>query len=90
MVMCASNTSHTSVELIIPPPTSELGSRVTCEGYITEPEPENKIAKKKIFEKIAPELLTDEEGVPCFRGVKFKTEGGECKAEKGMKGGHVA
>ncbi|GMI03281.1 hypothetical protein TrVE_jg4106 [Triparma verrucosa] len=90
MVMCASNSDHTSVELVLPPPSSELGERITCEGFITDPEPENKIAKKKIFEKIAPELVTDEEGVPCFRGVKFMTKGGECKAEKGMKGGHVA
>ncbi|GMH65285.1 hypothetical protein TL16_g04159, partial [Triparma laevis f. inornata] len=68
MVMCSSNEDHTEVQLVCPPANAELGERIVCEGFETDPEPENKIAKKKIFEKVAPELKTDGDGVPCFRG----------------------
>jgi len=90
MVMCASNDNHTSVELVIPPEGAVLGERVVCAGFDTPPEPENKIAKKKIFEKIAPELVTDDNGVPTYQGVQFMTSKGPCVAEKKMKGGRVA
>lgn len=90
MVMCASNDDHTDVELVIPPEGVPLGERIICAGFDTPPEPENKVAKKKIFEKIAPELVTDNNGVPTYKGVQFMTTKGPCVAEKKMKGGHVA
>ena len=91
MVMCSSNDDHTAVQLVVPDGPCSPGDRVVTEGFVTDPEPENKIAKKKIFEKVAPELTTDGEGYACFRGVRMMGEkGGAWKAEGGMKGGHVA
>ena len=90
MVMCSSSEDHTAVQLVIPAEGSALGERVICEGFDTPPEPENKIAKKKIFEKVAPDLVTDDDGVATYKGVKFTTSKGPCVAEKKMKGGHVS
>lgn len=57
MVLCASNNDHTQVDPIIPPQGVPLGEKVIFEGY--EKEPEKQInPKKKIFEKIAPDLTT--------------------------------
>mmetsp|Transcript_41974 Transcript_41974/g.48485 ORF Transcript_41974/g.48485 Transcript_41974/m.48485 type:complete len:428 (-) Transcript_41974:85-1368(-) len=78
MVLCASNADHTAVECMEPPEDAPLGQRVMFEGYTKgDPEPENKIAKKKIFEKIAPDLKTDASGICVWKGAvsnpKIKT-----------------
>jgi len=70
MVLCASNADHTAVECMQPPEDAPLGQRVTFEGYTEgDPETENKIAKKKIFEKIAPDLKTDANGICVWKGA---------------------
>lgn len=58
MVLCASNADHTQVDPIIPPEGSTIGSRIMVEGFDREPEAQIH-PKKKIFERIAPELSTD-------------------------------
>lgn len=58
MVLCASNADHTSVDPIVPPEGVPVGERITFEGYNGEPEAQLN-PKKKIFEKIAPDLITD-------------------------------
>lgn len=58
MVLCASNDDHTEVDPINPPEGAAIGERVTFEGYNAEPEAVIN-PKKKIFEKIAPDLVTD-------------------------------
>lgn len=58
MVLCASNADHTKVDPIIPPEGSTIGSRITCEGFDRDAETQIN-PKKKIFERIAPELCTD-------------------------------
>jgi aminoacyl tRNA synthase complex-interacting multifunctional protein 1 len=58
MVLCASNDDHTEVDPINPPEEAKIGERVTFEGYHAEPEAVIN-PKKKIFEKIAPDLVTD-------------------------------
>jgi len=78
MVLCASNADHTAVECMEPPEDAPLGQRVKFDGYTKgDPEPENKIAKKKIFEKIAPALKTDASGICVWKGAlstpKIKT-----------------
>jgi methionine--tRNA ligase beta chain len=68
MVLCASNADHTSVEFVIPPDGARLGSRVVFDGYESvTPEPENKVAKKKIFETVAPHLKTDSDGYVIWK-----------------------
>ena len=90
MVMCASNDDHTDVEFAVPPEGAKIGERVTFEGHDGEPEAENKVAKKKIFEKLAHDLKTDADGVVIWKGAKSSTSAGPCKALNGMPNAHVA
>ena len=90
MVMCASNADHTSVEFAVPPEGAKIGERVMFEGFTGEPEAENKVAKKKIFEKLAPDLKTNENGEVVWKGAKSVTSAGPCKAVKGMVNAQVA
>jgi len=90
MVMCASNDDHTKVEFAVPPEGAKIGERVMFEGHDGEPEAENKVAKKKIFDKLAPDLMTDADGVVIWKGAKSSTSAGPCKAVNGMPNAHVA
>lgn len=90
MVMCASNADHTKVEFAVPPEGAKIGERVMFEGVSGEPEAENKVAKKKIFETLAPDLKTDENGVVVWKDKKSVTSAGPCKAVNGMAGAQVA
>jgi hypothetical protein len=54
------------------------------------PEPVNKIAKKKVFEKVAPDLKTDGTGQVVWKDVLAKTSAGVVKAHNGMTGAQVA
>jgi methionine--tRNA ligase beta chain len=83
MVLCASNADHTDVRLVNPPVDAKIGERVTVpdfdfEGTEGEPYAENKIGKKKVFESIAPYLVTSKYGVPEFLGRPFMTSAGVC------------
>ena len=90
MVLCASNADHTAVEFVVPPEGSQIGERVVFEGFEGEPEPESKMNKKKIFEKLAPDLKTDESGQVVWKGVIAKTSSGVVKALNGMANGSVS
>lgn len=82
MVLCASNSDHTEVRLVAPPADAVIGERVTIPDFDFEedgtPFAENKIGKKKVFEKLAPFLVTNKYGVPEFLGRPFMTSGGVC------------
>jgi len=83
MVLCASNEDHTSVRLVNPPVDAKVGERITIPDFDFKsedaaPYAENKIGKKKIFEKLAPFLVTNKYGVPEFLGRPFMTSGGIC------------
>jgi len=83
MVLCASNEDHTDVKFVNPPVDAKVGERVTIPGFNFEgeegqPFAENKIGKKKVFEKLAPFLVTSEYGVPEFLGRPFLTSAGVC------------
>jgi len=51
---------------------------------LEEPEKENKFAKKKMFEQIAPNLTTNEYGVVCFLG-KVSERSGVVEDEKYLR-----
>lgn len=83
MVLCASNEDHTDVRLVSPPIDAKIGERITIPDFDFESEDaapfaENKIGKKKVFEKIAPHLLTSKYGVPEFLGRPIMTSAGVC------------
>mmetsp|Transcript_43885 Transcript_43885/g.106409 ORF Transcript_43885/g.106409 Transcript_43885/m.106409 type:complete len:452 (-) Transcript_43885:345-1700(-) len=93
MVLCASNSDHTQVQCMEPPSTAKIGDRVIFEGYESgEPEPENKIGKKKIFEAVAPDLKTNGDGLCIWKGAMSKAgEGNEpIKASLAMPDAQVS
>lgn len=91
MVLCASNDDKSKVEFVRAPDGAPLGERVIFEGYDGKgPEVESKVAKKKIFEKVSPHLLTNAEGKVVWKGAKAKTTVGECFAVNYMPHGHVS
>jgi aminoacyl tRNA synthase complex-interacting multifunctional protein 1 len=90
MVMCASNADHTAVEIMEPPANAKIGERVTFEGFSGDPEPEKKVAKKKVFEAVAPDLKTNSEGICVWKAAVSQTSDGPIKASKGMADAQVA
>ena len=90
MVMCASNADHTAVETMEPPAGAAIGERIMFEGYDGEAETEAKVAKKKVFETVAPDLKTNAEGICVWKGAISKTSAGPVKASKGMANAQVA
>ncbi|XP_027693111.1 aminoacyl tRNA synthase complex-interacting multifunctional protein 1 [Vombatus ursinus] len=79
MLMCAS--SPEKVEILDPPSGSVPGDRITFEGFSGEPEKELN-PKKKIWEQIQPDLLTNDQCVATYKGVPFEVKGkGVCKAQ---------
>ena len=55
-----------------------IGERVRCEGYGGDFATENQMQKKKMFEKVYPDLRTNDKGVACYRGSPFKAGTGTC------------
>ncbi|KAK9821000.1 hypothetical protein WJX81_008473 [Elliptochloris bilobata] len=87
MVLCASNAAHDQVDPVDPPEGAAIGERVTVEGYEGTPEPVLN-PKRKVFEKLAPDLQTDAQGVANFKGVPFMTTAGPVIAS--IPNAHVA
>jgi len=85
MVLAASNSDHTQVELLIPPPGTKVGERVTFDGYSGEPE-EQLNPKHKIWEAIQPDFITSDDCVATYKGTPFKTSTGVCKVKSIKKG----
>lgn len=90
MVLCASNDDHTAVEFAVPPEGAKIGERVYFEGFDGQPEAENKVAKKKMFEALASDLKTDRNGEVVWKGSKGATSAGVCRAINGMANAHVS
>ena len=87
MVLCASNDDHTSVDPILIPEGSTIGSRIMVEGFDKAPMDQIN-PKKKIFERIAPDMVVSSSGVCEYRGSKFVTDAGTCTAT--IPGAHIA
>lgn len=80
MVLCASNEAHDRVEFIEPPADSVVGERVSVATETGEPLSAAQLKKQKIWEKAAPELLTDAEGQATFKGQVITTSAGVCRS----------
>lgn len=79
MVMCAS--SPDKVEILDPPSGAVPGDRVTFQGFPGEPDKELN-PKKKVWEQVQPDLLTDAQCVATYKGAAFEVVGkGVCKAQ---------
>jgi len=77
MVICACNADHSVVKLLDIPENARVGERVTFNGFKREPANSSQVAKKKILEKLAPGLRTDENGIVHWTTVPFNVAGNE-------------
>jgi len=77
MVICACNADHSVVKLLDIPENAKVGERVTFNGFKGEPANSSQVAKKKILEKLAPGLRTDENGVVHWTTIPFNVAGSE-------------
>ncbi|XP_022871486.1 probable methionine--tRNA ligase [Olea europaea var. sylvestris] len=78
MVLAASNSDHTKVELVEPPQGAVVGERVTFPGFEGTPD-EVLNPKKKVWETLQVDLHSDKELVACYKDVPFTTSAGVCK-----------
>ena len=88
MVLCASAPGKTSVEFVIPPEGVPNGEVVTFEGHTLEAGSTNFMAKKKVPEKVLPDLKLSPEGVAMWRDIPFMTSKGAVTAPT-LKEGNV-
>ncbi|KAL2653178.1 hypothetical protein R1flu_021306 [Riccia fluitans] len=77
LVLCASNEDHTQCEPVLPPEGASIGERVIVSGFEGKPEPQLN-PKKKQWDKLYPDLHTDESGVACYQGKPLTTAAGVC------------
>jgi len=77
MVLCAC--ADGKVQFVEPPEGAEIGERITVEGYDGEPATENQVIKKKMLDKIFPDLKTNGDGVATYKGVPLSTSAGPCQ-----------
>lgn len=78
MVLAASNSEHTKVELVEPPKDAPIGERVKFLGFDGEPD-DVLNPKKKVWETLQVDLNTDSDLVARFKDLPFTTSAGICK-----------
>ncbi|KAI5609291.1 hypothetical protein C0J50_6293, partial [Silurus asotus] len=84
-VLCAVNQHR--MEPLAPPTSSQPGDRVTFQTYPGEAERELN-PKRHVWERLLPDLRTDERGVATYKGVAFDVRGkGLCRAPTISNGG---
>ncbi|KAL1543001.1 methionine--tRNA ligase [Salvia divinorum] len=78
MVLAASNSDHTKVELVEPPQGAVIGERVTFPGI--EGLPDDVLnPKKKVWETLQVDLHSDKDLVACYKDLPLTTSAGVCK-----------
>lgn len=82
MVMCASTPDK--VELVKAPDNVKPGDRVVFDKYPGEPDTQLN-PKKKIWEQIAPDIKTNENGVAMYKDCEFKVLGVEGQFTSNLK-----
>lgn len=78
MVLAASDSEHTKVELVEPPKDAAVGERVKFEGFGGEAD-EVLNPKKKVWETLQVDLGTGPDLVARFKDLPFTTSAGVCK-----------
>ncbi|KAI3459685.1 hypothetical protein Pfo_016348 [Paulownia fortunei] len=85
MILAASKSDHTKVELIEPPEGAAIGERVTFPGF--EGLPDDVLnPKKKVWETVQVDLRTDKELVAYYKELPFTTSAGVCKVSSIAEG----
>jgi len=85
MVLAASNSDHTQVELLDPPSGVKIGERVTFDGFSGEAD-EQLNPKHKIWEAIQPDFATLDDCTAVWKGIPFKASTGLIKVKTISKG----
>jgi len=75
MILCSS-TPDEGVVIVEPPEDAEVGDRIMVNGYEGEPASENQVIKKKMLDKILPDLKTDGQGIVTYNDVPLETSSG--------------
>ncbi|CAE8609820.1 unnamed protein product [Polarella glacialis] len=95
MVLCATkrdapeDESPSLLQLVEAPEGAAAGERVVvavAEQLHGEPSPPNKVDKKKLYVKMAPDLRTNAEGTVCWKDSVFMTTAGPCTAKDVLSG----
>ncbi|XP_004296962.1 PREDICTED: probable methionine--tRNA ligase [Fragaria vesca subsp. vesca] len=87
MVLAASNSDHTAVELVDPPLSAQVGERITFPGF--EGEPDDVLnPKKKVWETLQVDLQSNNELVACYKDIPLATSAGVCTV-KSIRGGAI-
>jgi methionine--tRNA ligase beta chain len=78
MLLCASDSDHTQVDPLAPPPETKIGESVLFDGYLHQPgNPSNRV--NKAFERVVGDLVTSSEGIATYQGkFSFMTPLGPC------------
>ncbi|XP_073275970.1 probable methionine--tRNA ligase [Primulina huaijiensis] len=85
MVLAASNSDHTKVELVEPPPAATVGERLTVQGF--EGLPDDILnPKKKVWETVKVDLRTSKELVACYKDLPLTTSVGVCRVSSISEG----
>lgn len=80
MVVCASNADHSVVELLKVPDGAKVGERVMFEGFDGEFAGPGPMTKKKVFEKVQPDLTSGDDLVVTYKGGRMMTSAGPVTA----------
>ncbi|KAK9942897.1 hypothetical protein M0R45_008540 [Rubus argutus] len=87
MVLAASNSDHTAVELVDPPKSAQVGERVTFPGF--EGEPDDVLnPKKKVWETLQVDLHSNSELTACYKDIPLTTSAGVCTVSS-IRGGSI-
>ncbi|GAB2295690.1 hypothetical protein Dimus_029844 [Dionaea muscipula] len=85
MVLAASDSEHSKVELVEPPTEAAIGERVKFPGF--EGEADDVLnPKKKVWETLQVDLNTDSNLVARFKDIPFTTSAGVCKVSTIVNG----
>lgn len=90
MVLCAVNEDASVVEFVEPPADAKIGERVMVEGFDGEPASENQIIKKKMLDKIFPDLKTNSDGVATYQDKPLSTEAGPCISQTKLANAEIS
>lgn len=88
MVLCASTEGKGKVELLQVPEGTPVGERLVFPGHEGAAEPVLKKKLAKHYEEVAPQLVTDAEGIATFAGLPFTTSKGVIKSS--VVNGHIS
>ncbi|KAL2914330.1 Tyrosine--tRNA ligase cytoplasmic [Polyrhizophydium stewartii] len=76
MVLAASNSDKSQVELLEPAEDSKIGEQVVFDGFLSEPDATLN-PKHKVFEKCAADFITSDDCVALYKSVPFRTSQGD-------------